>query len=80
MDLQTRKLEFIKDFLKLNSEEAVIKLEKLLRRQRQEDSERDLVPMTLEELNSRIDESMLDSQSGRLTNSEKLKSEIDKWT
>ncbi|MCR9153537.1 MAG: hypothetical protein NXI09_05465 [Bacteroidetes bacterium] len=80
MDLQTRKLEFIKDFLKLNSEEAVIKLEKLLRRQKQEDSERDLVPMTLDELNSRIDKSMLDSQSGRLTNSEKVKSEIDKWT
>lgn len=80
MDLQTRKLEFIKDFLKLNSEEVVIKLEKLLRRQKQEDSERDLVPMTLDELNSRIDKSMLDSQSGRLTNSEKVKSEIDKWT
>ena len=80
MDLQTRKLEFIKDFLKLTSEEAVIKLERLLKKQRQSDLERDLSPMTMEELNSRMDKSMEDSKNGRLTDSKQLKSEIDKWS
>ena len=80
MDLQTRKLEFIKDFLKLTSEEAVITLEKILKKQKQSDFESDLVPMPLEELNSRIDKSLEDSKNGRLTHSTELKSEIDKWT
>jgi len=80
MDLQTRKLEFIKDFLKLTSEEAVIKLERLLKKQSQSDFEPDLSPMTVEELNSRIDQSMEDSKNGRLTDSKTFKSEIDRWS
>ena len=80
MDLQTRKLEFIKDFLKLTNEEAVIKLERLLKKQSQSDFEPDLSPMTVEELNSRIDHSIEDSKNGRLTDSKTFKSEIDRWT
>jgi len=80
MDLQTRKLEFIKDFLKLTSEEAVIKLERLLKKQSQSDFEPDLTPMTVEELNARIDRSLEDSKNGRLTDSKTFKSEIDRWT
>lgn len=80
MDLQTRKLEFIKDFLKLTSEEAVIKFERLLKKQKKSDFEEDHSPMTLEELNSRIDRSMEDSKEGRLTDSKELQSEIDKWS
>lgn len=80
MDLQARKLEFIKEFLELTSEEAVIKLERLLQEQRQSDFERDLSPMTVEELNSRIDRSLEDSKNDRLTDSKKFKSEIDKWS
>ncbi len=79
MDLQTRKLEFIKGFLKLTSEEAVIKFERLLKKQIQSDFEPDLSPMSVEELNSRIDRSMEDSKNGRLTDSKKLKSEMEKW-
>lgn len=80
MDLQTRKLEFIKDFIKLTSEEAVIKLESLLKKQKQSDFEDDQSPMTIEEFNARIDQSMEDSKNGRLTDSKKLKSEIDQWS
>jgi len=79
MDLQTRKLEIIKGFLKLTSEEAVIKFERLLKKQIQSDFEPDLSPMSVEELNSRIDRSMEDSKNGRLTDSKKLKSEMEKW-
>ncbi len=79
MDLHTRKLEFIKGFLKLTSEESVIKFERLLKKQIQSDFEPDLSPMSVEELNSRIDRSMEDSKNGRLTDSKKLKSEMEKW-
>jgi hypothetical protein len=80
MDLQTRKLEFIKDFLKLTNEEAVIKLERLLKVQRQAEFEPDLSPMTVEEFNSRIDQSMDDSKNGLLTDSKEFKSEMAKWS
>jgi hypothetical protein len=80
MDLQTPKLEFSKDFLKLTSEEAVIKLERRLKKQRQSDFEPDPSPMTVEEFNSRIDRSMKDSKNGRLIDSKELKSEMEKWS
>lgn len=80
MNLQTRKLEFIEDFLKLTSEEAVIKLERLLKKQSESDFESKPSQMTVEELNSRIDQSMEDSKNGRLTDSKTLKSEIDRWS
>jgi predicted transcriptional regulator len=35
--------------------------------------------MTLEEFNSRIDESMEDSKNGRLIEASDLKAKIDKW-
>ena len=80
MDLQTRKLEFIKDFLELNSEEAVIQLERLLKKQISVDVEPDHTPMSVEEFNARVDQSMSDSINGRLTTSKSFKSEINKWT
>ena len=58
MDLQTRKLNFIQDFLKLESEKAISHLEKLLQKESQTNSE--LKPMTMKEFQKRID------QSGRL--------------
>lgn len=78
MDLQTRKLNFIQDFLKLESEKAVSHLEKLLQKETQNNS--DLKPMTIKEFQSRIDQSTEDSKNGRLTKSSKLISEIEQWS
>jgi hypothetical protein len=80
MDLKKRKLKFIEAFLRLENEEAVIKLEKLLIKQRQEDPASNPSPMTVEEVNARIDRSLDDSKKGRLTESSKLKSEIEGWS
>lgn len=78
MDLQTRKLNFIKDFLKLESEKAISHLEKLLQKETQNSSE--CKPMTMKELQKRIDQSTEDSKNGRLTEHSKLMSEIEKWS
>ena len=78
MDLQTRKLNFIQDFLKLESEKAISHLEKLLQKETQNNSE--LKPMTTKAFQKRIDQSKEDSQNGRLTESSKLISEIEKWS
>ena len=77
MDLQTRKLNFIQDFLKLESEKAISHFEKLLQKETQTDS---VKPMTMKEFQKRIDQSTEDSKNDRLTENSKLISEIEKWS
>jgi len=79
MDLQSRKIEFVQEFLKLQSEEAISRLEKLLKIEKKWDGD-GLEPMSVEELNERIDKSMEDSKNGRLTEVNQLLAEIEKWT
>ncbi|MFN3639327.1 MAG: hypothetical protein ACK4UK_00270 [Flavobacterium sp.] len=78
MDLQTRKLNFIKDFLKVENEQSIMQLEKLLQQEMQINSE--MMPMTLKEFKNRIDQSTNDSNNGKLTEHSTLISEIEKWS
>ncbi len=78
MDIQTRKIEFIQEFLKLQNEELISRLENLLRAGKSKNY--DFKQMTIGELNSRIDQSMNDSKNDRLTNSDDLIAEIEKWS
>ncbi len=77
MDLQTRKIAFVQEFLKLESEKAISHLEKLL--QKEIKSEDNLTPMSLEDYQKRIDQSLDDAVNGRLTETNQLLSEIEKW-
>ena len=79
MDLQTRKLELIKEFLKIQSEDVISRLEKILRKENEISENEDFKPMTIEEFNSRIDQSMEDSKNGRLIEASELKAKIDQW-
>ncbi len=77
MDIQTRKIEFVQAFLKLQSEELISRLESLLKsNETNEDEHR---PMSVDEFNERIHQSMSDSDNERLTISTELINEIDKW-
>ncbi len=74
MDIQTRKLEFIQEFLKVQSEDLISRLERILNKKEDE-----FKPFSLEELNSRIDKSLDDSKNDRITESTNLLSEIEQW-
>lgn len=78
MDLQTRKLNFIQEFLKLESEKAISHLEELLQKETQTNSE--MKPMTMKEFQKRIEQSTEDSKNEKLTENSKLISEIEKWS
>lgn len=78
MDIQTRKIEFVLEFLKMQNEELLTLMEKLLHSTKN-DPEKELHPMRVEELNKRIDKSMEDSKNGRLTKSSDLITEIQEW-
>jgi len=79
MDLQTRKISFVKEFLKIQSEEVVVRLEKALLKEKKNSLDNIYQPMKLEELNKRIDQSMLDSENGKLTDNNELTTEIQNW-
>ena len=72
MDLQTRKIEFVQEFLKIQSEEVVSRLEKLLRKENNPSTEKDFKPMTEKELNIRIEQSELDFKNNRYKSSSEL--------
>ncbi len=78
MDIQTRKIEFVQEFLKLQNEELLTRLEKLLRSHSSEKND-DIMPMTIAELNERINKSKEDSVNERLTTTTDLIAEIEKW-
>jgi hypothetical protein len=79
MDLQTRKIEFVQEFLKIQSEEVVSRLEKILRKENKNSDPNDFEPMSIEEFNSRIDKSMNDSKNGKLIKATDLKAKMKKW-
>lgn len=79
MNIEARKIEFVQEFLKLQSEEAISKLEKILRKEKNHSDNRKAEPMSVRELNRRIDKSMEDSKNGRLTEANDLLAEIEEW-
>ena len=80
MDLQTRKISFIQEFLNFQNEEVVLRFEKLLKQEKTRITSNKLSPMTLEEFNRRIDTSIDDSNNDRITEAKELLSEIEKWS
>jgi len=72
MDLQSRKIEFIQEFLKIQSEEAISRLEKLLKKEKKVTETNELEPMSEEQLNKRIDQSESDFKNKRFKNSSEL--------
>tara|TARA_R110002110_G_scaffold125814_1_gene304122 strand:+ start:311 stop:553 length:243 start_codon:yes stop_codon:yes gene_type:complete len=79
MNIEARKIEFIQEFLKLQSDDTISKLEKVLLKEKNESDNRKVKPMSARELNKRIDKSMEDSKNGRLTEASDLLAEIEKW-
>lgn len=77
MDLQTRKIAFVQDFLKLESEKVIVQFEKLL--QKQTNSSSTLEPMNVADFQKRINQSVSDSNEGKLTSSEHFLEEIAEW-
>ena len=78
-DIQTKKLHFVQEFLRLRDEGLIDKLNKLLKSERKKKFERELKPINKKEFNNLIDSAESDSESGRLISAEELKNEIDSW-
>ena len=79
MDLQTKKIQFIQEVLRLKNEEIIDKLEKILHQERKKIADKNLFPMSLEEFNSIIDQAENDSVNNRLYNAGEILKDIDTW-
>ena len=79
MNLETRKLTFIQEFVRLQNEDIVIDLEKLLHKQKAELISKELKPISIEEFNNDIDKSFDDFKNGNIISGKNLKAKIQKW-
>jgi hypothetical protein len=79
MDLETRKISFVQEFLRLQNEEIVSGLEKFLRKRKSELVEKNLRPMPIEQYKIEIDQAMEGSKNGRMIKATDLKEKIKKW-
>ena len=79
MNLEARKLSFIQEILKIQSERTISRLETILRKEKTVIEFENIQPMTMKKLNQRIDKSLDDSKNGKLTEINDLISAIDKW-
>jgi len=80
MSIESRKIEFVQEFLKLQSEKSISKFEKILKTENKHSANRKVESISANELNVRIDKSLKDSKNGRLTEVNDLLTEIDKWS
>ena len=79
MDIQTKKLHFVQEFLRLKDENLIDKLNKLLKSERKKKFEKELKTLNKKEFNDLIDNAESDSENGKLTSARELKNEIDSW-
>ena len=80
MDLETRKISFVQEFLRLQNEEIISGLEKMLYKRKAELIENSLKPMSMEQFNNEIDQALDDSKNGRVIKATDLKDKIQKWS
>lgn len=77
MTIEARKIEFVNEFLKLQSEEAISRLENILRKEKNTSDEQIFEPMTHDELNKRIDKTESDFRNNRFKSSSELLSKYE---
>jgi hypothetical protein len=78
MDLQTRKISFIQEFLRIQNEEIISSLEKLLKSRKSELFANSNIPMELDQFINEIDQSLEDSENDNVIKATDLKLKFKK--
>lgn len=72
IDIQTRKLRFMEEYIRLTDESIIEKLAQLLKEEKQKVMQAKLKPMSHEELVEKLDRSEADLREGRLHTQEDI--------
>ena len=79
MDIQTRKINFVQEFLRLRNIKLIEKLEKILLEDKAKDYEANLKPISIDNFNKMVDKSIEDTKQGNVVNARDLKESVKKW-
>jgi hypothetical protein len=79
MDIQTRKINFVQEFLRLRNIKLIEKLEKILLEDKAKDYEANLKPISIDNFNKMIDKSIDDAKQGNAVTARELKESVKKW-
>ena len=79
MDIQTRKINFVQEFLRLQNIKLIDKLEKILLEDKAKDYEANLKPLSIDNFNKMIDKSIEDANQGNVVSARELKESVKKW-
>lgn len=79
MEVEVRKINFIREFLRLNNQKSIEKLESVLRAEKKKIYSKIPEPMSIEEFNQMIEKAEKDVEEGRVVEARELKKEVQKW-
>ena len=79
MDLQSVKINFIQDFLKLKNEQAISKLVAVLNQEKKKIYSQNLKPMDTDSFGNMIDKAEEDAKHGRIKDAKQIRNEIKSW-
>lgn len=79
MNIQARKLGLIEEFLHINDESLILKLESVIRQEKKLMHDRNLKPMTVNDFHEMIDQAKRDSDAGRVISHQELKKKVKTW-
>ena len=79
MDIQTRKIQFIQEFLKCANDKLLSRFEEMLKEERTMAFEKEIKPMTLREYEQRIDKAVEDVKNNKVKSARNLKKDIATW-
>jgi len=79
MDIQTRKINFVQEFLRLRNIKLIEKLEKILLEDKAKDYEASLKPLNSDDFNKMLNKSLDDAKQGNLVDARELKVSVRKW-
>ncbi len=79
IDALNLKINFIQEFLRINSEELINKLDRFLHEEKKKYYETEMKPMSIDNFNAMIDQAEDDAANGRVIEAKNLRKDIEKW-
>jgi len=79
MDIQTKKLKLIEEFLSISDEKLIDNLDLMIQKVKLKGYEESLKPMSLIELRDMVEESISDYKNGDVISQEDFEKEISTW-
>lgn len=79
MNIQTRKLALIEEFIQISDENLLTKIESFIRKEKKKSLQNELQPMSLTEFYELIDQARQDADAGRLVSHDELAEKVKGW-